>query len=189
MLNRRVIILATSLVALSVIGLWTWSCIARRKAERAITAAVSTDTQAVIGQAKAEMHDQAAKDMLPQLQRDDALVARFRAELARMKQTPKPGPTPDPAQQAPPSEPIAQPVDAKKEELIDALTTQVSDLKAEGLQLALSRDQWRLTAELRGREVLQLQGALAARQGLEKAERWKGRLEGFGLGYGAGRIR
>ena len=176
---------------LIVSGLWCASCVLRHRALAHEASAAQAHESATIHATQGATYDQQAQDQTPALQAADREAERLRAEVARLR---RPAPKPDP--QTIPTEPsIPQPVQApvdlapvvaKLYELVKAQDHEISGLKAQVVTITKARDSWKLAAQDSGREALQLRASLAAREGLLKAERWKGRIEGFAVGFAGG---
>ena len=178
---------------LIVSGLWCASCVMSHKAAKAEEHAAQSHESAAIHAAQGAIHDQTAEAQAQEIKAAEREVERLRAEVARLR---RPAPKPDP-QTIPPEPsiplPVQTPVDlapvvAKLDELVKAQDHEISGLKAQVATITLARDSWKLAAQDSGREALQLRASLAAKDGLLKAERWKGRIEGFAVGLGSGYI-
>ena len=182
---------------LIVSGLWCASCVLSHKAAKAEEHAARSHESAAIHAAQGATHDQTAEAQAQEVQAADREVERLRAEVARLRRpAPRPDPKPTPNEPDTP-QPVQAPVDlapvvAKLDELVKAQDREISGLKAQVVTITKARDSWKLAAQDSGREALQLRASLAAREGLLKAERWKGRIEGFAVGcaggYVAGRL-
>ena len=172
-------------------GLYGWSCIERHKVVSHEASAAQSHEANTIHAAQGATYDQQSEAQALELRAADREVERLRAEVARLR---RPAPKPDP--QTIPTEPsIPQPVQApvdlapvvaKLDELVKAQDHEISGLKAQVATITLARDSWKLAAQDSGREALQLRASLAAKEGLLKAERWKGRIEGFAVGFAGG---
>ena len=174
-------------------GIYGRSCVLRHRAVADEASASQAHETSVIHAAQGATYDQQAEAQATSLQAASREVERLRAEVARLR---RPAPKPDP--QTPPAEPaeplpIPSPVDLapvfeKLDELTKAQDREISGLKAQVATLTSARDSWKLAAQDSGREALQLRASLAAKQGLLKAERWKGRIEGFAVGFAGGYV-
>ena len=181
-------LLAGSLLAL---GLWIYSCAVQHRGQVLQVAAEVHHQVAEQQAAAADAHDVEATVRAPQLAADAAEVARLRSEVARLRSPAPPAPIPVPDPAAPPVD--LAPLVAGQDELIRAQDRQIQDLGAQVNTLTLARDSWRRAAEEeRIRGSLQ-EAALRAQLAATRAASWKGRIEGFavgiGAGYLAGRIR
>ena len=183
-----------ALVALVIIcGLYWWSCVTRSRSDAHQTAANQAHESSVIHAAQGATYDQQAEAQAPALQAAGREVERLRAEVARLRRlAPRPDPKPIPTEPSIPL-PVSSPVDlapvvARLDELVKAQDREISGLKAQVATITLARDSWKLAAQDIGREALQLRASLAAKQGLLKAERWKGRIEGFAVGFAGGYV-
>ena len=174
-------------------GLWCASCALSHKAAKHEAVATQAHESSVIHASQGATYDQQAEAQAPALQAADREVERLRAEVARLR---RPAPKPDP--QTIPTEPsiplpVPTPVDlapvvARLDELVKAQDHEISGLKAQVATITLARDSWKLAAQDSGREALHLRASLAAKEGLLKAERWKGRIEGFAVGFAGGYV-
>ena len=170
-------------------GVFTGSCRAARKVDAQVQQADAHHETFVAHTAQAAVRDQVVEAVKPKLQADAGLVASLQAEVARLRQTPRPDPVPsappgDPQPALPPA--AVTPLEAAKDQLIDALTTENTDLKTQNLNLTLARDSWRNAARESQQESLQLRAALAAKEGLIRAAELKGFLWGFATGNSTG---
>ena len=178
-------------VLLLVCGLYGWSCVERHKATTHEASAAQAHESTTVHAAQGATYDQQAEAQAPALQAADREVERLRAEVARLRR-PAPAPDPKPTPNEPDTpQPVSSPVDlapvvAKLDELVKAQDREISGLKAQVATITLARDSWKLAAQDSGREALQLRASLAAKEGLLKAERWKGRIEGFFVGVATG---
>lgn len=178
-------------VLLLVCGLYGWSCVERHKATMHEASAAQAHESTITHAAQGATYDQQAEAQAPALQAAEREVERLRAEVARLRHpAPKPDPQPTPNEPDAP-QPVQAPVDlapvvAKLDELVKAQDHEITGLKAQVATLTSARDSWRLAAQDSGREALQLRASLAAKEGLLKAERWKGRIEGFVVGLAGG---
>ena len=184
-----------SALALLVIfcGLWCASCALSHKAAKHEAVATQAHESSVIHAAQGATYDQQAQAQAPELQAADREVERLRAEVARLRR-PAPAPDPKPTPNEPDApQPVSSPVDlapvvARLDELVKAQDHEISGLKTQVATITLARDSWKLAAQDSGREALQLRASLAAKEGLLKAERWKGRIEGFAVGFAGGYV-
>lgn len=178
-------------ILLIVSGLWCASCVLRHRALAHEASAAQAHESSVIHAAQGAIHDQTAEAQAQEVQDASREVERLRAEVARLRRPdPRPDPKPVPTEPSIP-QPVSSPVDlapvvAKLDELVKAQDREISGLKAQVVTITKARDSWRLAAQDSGREALQLRASLAAKQGLLKAERWKGRIEGFFVGVATG---
>ena len=180
------------LALLALVGVFcSRSCVMRYRSVSNDAAAYQSHESSVIHAAQGATYDQQAEAQAPALQAADREVERLRAEVARLRH-PAPKPDPKPTQDDPDTpQPVQAPVDlapvvAKLDELVKAQDHEITGLKAQVATLTSARDSWRLAAQDSGREALQLRASLAAKEGLLKAERWKGRIEGFFVGVATG---
>ena len=178
---------------LIVCGLWCASCVLRHRALAHEASAAQAHETATIHATQGATYDQQAEAQAPALQAAGREVERLRAEVARLRSS-APADDPKPIQTEPSIPlPVSSPVDlapvvAKLDELVKAQDREISGLKAQVATITLARDSWKLAAQDSGREALQLRASLAAKQGLLKAERWKGRIEGFAVGFAGGYV-
>ena len=180
-------------ILLIVSGLWCASCVLRHRALAHEASAAQAHESATIHATQGATYDQQVQAQDSAVQSDAQEVARLRAEVAMLR---RPAPRPDP--QTIPTEPsiplpVSSPVDlapvvAKLDELVKAQDREISGLKAQLVTITKARDSWKLAAQDSGREALQLRASLAAKEGLLKAERWKGRIEGFAVGLAGGYV-
>ena len=197
MLDRRGIILAAELAALSVVGLWSWSCHARHQAVTTSAQADQSHIQAVASAAKAQVYDQEAIDGQEKLDRDAATIARLKADLEKTKRASHAS-VPKPGASAPSGPPVLPEVPtlpdgstsivAKQDAVIAALTQENQDLRTQAQALTLARDSWKAAYLKSEQEAGLRQMALQAQIAAVKAERWKGRLEGLAVGLGVGYV-
>ena len=180
------------LALLALVGVFcSRSCVMRYRSVSNDAAAYQSHESSVIHAAQGATYDQQAEAQAPALQAADREVERLRAEVARLRR-PAPAPDPKPTPNEPDTpQPVSSPVDlapvvAKLDELGKAQDREISGLKAQVATITLARDSWKLAAQDSGREALQLRASLAAKEGLLKAERWKGRIEGFFVGVATG---
>ncbi len=165
------------------------SCAAQRRVAHDILQAEQDHNAAVANAAQGAVHDQESQAAQAQLKADAVTVAQLRAQLARLRAghvppTPAPG-TPDPQPVAPLPDPV---LDRTKDALIEALVTENGDLKTQVLNLTSSRDSWKAAYDASSQEAAVRRLALEAQMAAMKAERWKGRLEGFAVGIGTGYV-
>jgi hypothetical protein len=144
--------------------------------------------QAAIAAAQGATHDQELTAEKAQREAAESKVARLNAELAKLRfahvSVPADPGTPDP--QPIPANTDLVAVVAKQDEVIKAYVEEVASLKAENSTLVLSRDSWKLAYDEKSKEAVAIRIALEAQVAANKAERWKGRFEGFAFGIGAG---
>ena len=169
------------------------SCVGQHRVDAQVQQADQHHEAAVAASSQGADHDQEADQHQAQLQGDAAEVARLRAKLARVRKAPPAAPAPPSTPGAPEPEPVAPPVDlaavvAQQDLLITAQDKQIQDQAGQIHTLTLARDSWRLSAQESAQEALQLRSALLAQQGVAKAQRWMGRLEGLAVGLGAGYV-
>lgn len=185
--------MACLLMMALIVGCWSFSCYRGHKAGKAEERAAQAHESSVIHAAQGATYDQQAEAQAPALQAADREVERLRAEVARLRRpAPRPDPKPIPTEPSIP-QPVSSPVDlapgvAKLDELVKAQDREISGLKAQVVTITKARDSWKLAAQDSGREALQLRASLAAKEGLLKAERWKGRIEGFAVGFAGGYV-
>ena len=182
------------LALLALVGVFcARSCVMRYRSVSNDAAAYQSHESSVIHAAQGATYDQQAEAQDPALQAASREVERLRVEVARLRSS---APADDP--QTIPTEPSIPlpvpdyvdlaPVVAKLDELVKAQDREISGLKAQVATITLARDSWKLAAQDSGREALQLRASLAAKEGLLKAERWKGRIEGFAVGLAGGYV-
>jgi hypothetical protein len=153
-----------------------------RNAVQANVEADQHHEQAVTNATQGAAHDQAAEAAKPQVQADAATVARLRAEVARLrKAAAAPASVPPVVPPANP-DPVATPLDLAKDELIEALGRENTNLKVLNLELDLRGDSFKSAYEASAREVVALRLAREGQLAAVKGARWAGRLEGFGAG-------
>ena len=116
-------------------------------------------------------------------------MERLRRGLAKLRTTrtaigPNTPRTPDVALPAPDLAPIV----AGLEALNGALTKENTNLKTQVVTITLARDSYRAALGDCQRETACLRLAHDAQVAALKSERWKGRLEGLAVGFGAGYI-
>ena len=142
---------------------------------------------AVTAAAQGATHEQEAAARKPVLASNAAEVARLQAKVDALQAALKPtAPVLEPLPGVPPVD--LAPLVAGQQELIGALKKENGDLKAQVLTLALRGDSYKTAYEQSAQVELQLRSALAAQQGLAKAQRWLGSVEGFAVGVGSGYI-
>lgn len=180
------------LALLALVGVFcARSCVMRHRALAHEASAAQAHESATIHATHGATYDQQAEAQAPELQAADREVERLRAEVARLRRpAPRPDPKPTPNEPDTP-QPVSSPVDlapvvARLDELVKAQDHEISGLKTQVATITLARDSWKLAAQDSGREALQLRASLAAKEGLLKAERWKGRIEGFFVGVATG---
>lgn len=169
------------------------SCVGQHQATVAVQKADEHKAAAATDAAQGAAHDQEAAAQAPIVWKDAAEVARLRATLARLRQAPPAAPVPPPAPGTPEPQPVAPPVDlaavvAQQDLLIAAQDKQLQDQAGQIKTLTLARDSWRLSAQESAAEAAQLRSALAAKEGVLKAQRWMGRIEGLAVGLGVGYV-
>lgn len=179
-------LIATLLCGLVVAsGLWVRSCYLRHEAQQQAAQSDQHDQAGLIHAALGTLHDQQAEAKSPKLEADDAEVARLRAEVARLRKA------------APPTTPVmseVQPLpplvllDNAKDQLIDALTQENVDLKAALAERTAASASWKSAYGESQKALACLRIAHEAQLSAIRAERWKGRLEGFAVGIGTGYV-
>ena len=140
---------------------------------------------------KAAVLDAQAQDDGEGVALDGKTVAQLRAELARLRKATVPQAPAKDARSGPPSPITAAPVDlapvvAKQGELIDAQDKQIQDQSKQISTLTLARDSWKLSAQNSQAQAVQEHAARVAAEGLAEGNLWKGRMQGFAVGFGAG---
>ena len=186
-------IIGPAVLILGFAGVATYSCVKGRQVAVHVQQADQDHTAAASSAAQGAAHDQEAATEAPQIQNDAVTVAQLRAEVARLRTPHAPAPEPPAAPGLPAPEPVAPPVDlaavvAKQDLLIAAQDKQIGDQAEQIHTLTLARDSWRLSAQDSAAEAVQLRSALAAKEGVLKAQRWMGRLEGLAVGFGSGYV-
>lgn len=198
MTTRSWILAGAAALALVVVGVYGRSCRARHQEQVATTQAAQHATAAVAAAAQGVVHDQAAQAHVPTIQADDAAVSRLQAEVARLRAALAHPPVPPAVPGVPQPDPSSLPVvpldgaaalDQAKDALIEAQGKEIADLKVLVVDLTAARDAWRTSAQEREKEAIQERLARVAAQGAAKAERWKGRFEGFAVGVAADEAR
>lgn len=171
------------------LGLATRSCAAKRAVAHEVAQAEQQHLAAVTAAAQGAVHDQEAQVQAPTLAADAALVAHLRAQLARARAVPVAPPsapsTPDPQPVAALPDPV---LDGTKDALIDVLTKENGDLKVQVLNLTAARDSWKAAYDDSSKEANLRRITLEAQMAAVRAERWKGRVEGFLAGVGVGYV-
>jgi hypothetical protein len=161
---------------------------AAAQTHQAVQAAEPQRLAAETAAERATTHDHALDLRQTDREAEARKVVHLQRELEILQhQAPAP---PEPAQSdAPP--PVANPVEAKKDELLQAQAQRILGLERDLGEALQARDDWRATAHAREREALQLRAALAAQAGLIRAAELKGfgvgLLVGGGAGYAGGR--
>ncbi len=128
------------------------------------------------------------------LAQSKADTERLRLELERLRRRPVAVRPIEPGTSAL-AEPVADlaPLVAKQDELIQALEKDNGLLRAQLIDVTAGRDKWRLTAKAREDQVFSLELALEAQKAMTRGALWRGRLQGFAVGFAAhdiaGRIR
>ena len=194
-MNLRYLGLGLLAAALIVGGIWTSSAIRHHQVDQRVGQADQHHENATKAAGQGAVYDQQAEARKSILAMDDtavqhehAQVLQLRAELAKLR-------TPAPVSSTPPDAPPVDlaPVVAKQDQLISALTsenaalrTANADLQSQTDTLIHARNAWKQSAGESAAEALQLRAALKASQGLVKAQRWEGRIEGLAIGLGGG---
>lgn len=186
---------------LVIFGLWGRSCYLRNEAKQQAAQSDRHDQAGIVHAAQGELHDQQADAKAPTLEANDARaradaaeVARLRAEVSRLRKAA--APVVSELQPLPPSVLL----DDAKDQLIDALTkenddlkTSVVDLKAALAERTAASTSWKAAYGESQKALACLRIAHEAQLAAIKAERWKGRIEGFAVGLGSdyvtGRLR
>jgi hypothetical protein len=150
-MNRaRWIAALVAAVALVVGGAWVGSRYDLHVVNKSLTQADQQDRQGTASATQGASHDQAAAAQQPTLQADAEAVSRSRTEVARVRATtPRPAPvppTPGVPNPEPAGAPVETPLEAAQGHLIDALTKENTDLKAQNAELTAARDSWREAA-------------------------------------------
>ena len=170
-----------------------------REAQAAMDQANQAHDSAITHAAQGAVYDAQAEAQKDQLQAATSEVERLRKDVARLRKAadghvPNAPATPvehEPDTTVPPVD--LTPLVAKLDELVKAQDGQIDALQGSLVTMTLARDAWKRSCEEGGREALQLRASLAAREGLEKAALWKGRIQGLAvgtaIGYAGGRIR
>lgn len=189
------LIWATLALLLIVGGLYGRSCVLRHRAISHEASAAQAHESSVIHTAQAAVYIAQAEERKPELAAHTKAAAKAQAEtkaaldeVDRLRV--------EAALSAVDSEELCK----AKDTAIGALKTEVKAwaVKSGGLEAQLETvtrayDAQTLALRNSGREALQLRASLAAKEGLLKAERWKGRFEGFAVGfaggYATGRLR
>lgn len=182
---------------LVIFGLWGRSCYLRHEEAAAVQQADQAHNDAVTHAAEGKIHDAQAEAQAQAVASDAAEVARLRAEVERLRRAParvpappKPAEVPEPEPATPPAPAAVDlvPLVAKLDELVKAQDREIGGLTAQVATLTRARDSWKLAAEDSEREALQLRAALAAQQGLTKNALWRGRIQGFAVGFATGYV-
>lgn len=174
-------------VACLYIGISTYSCHKTLKVEGAVIRANQAHESAVVNAAQGTVHDAQAESLKAENQR---LRERLRKlSQARPQVDPKPDSAPPVGNGGDSGESNGNLVslhmgDAEKATLLDLVAVQEKQIKV----LTLARDDWKRAYEQSAQEAIQLRSALAAKEGMAKAERWKGRLEGLAVGVALGYV-
>ncbi|HNX94903.1 MAG TPA: hypothetical protein PKL14_07045 [Holophaga sp.] len=157
-------------------------CVSSRKVEAALGEAAVHHEGAVAHAAAAAVRDGQADELAAKVLASGREIARLRAELKRQQDAAAPSePAPVPVEP-----PVVDPIDATKDELIQAYERRDQDQEAEILALTQARDEWRSAAKASQAEVIQVRAALAAQQGLASSEKWQARFDGLKVGIPAG---
>ena len=183
------------IVALALAALWvamgTRSCTFRHKEAAAVEHADQSHQEAQHEADQAVAQDAQIEPLRRRIEDDAATVAALRRQVERLR-TARPGPAPTPVppggSPVPPPIPADRPValDVAKDQLIAAQDRQIQDQALTIHTLTLARDSWKSSATASAHESVQLRSALAAQEGLARAERWRGRVEGFVVGVAVG---
>ena len=179
-------------LALAWMGLSVRSCAKGNTMTAQTAIADQHATSAAVAHAQEEAYGQEAQAQKPTLQSDSTAVDRLRserdklkAELARINSQPV---QPPDAAQPVDNPPDLAPLVAKDEELIGALTKENTDLKAHVVTLNLQIGSLQVAFDEKSKEAVAIRIALEAQVAANKAERWRGRIEGFVVGIGAGYV-
>lgn len=175
---------------LVIFGLWGRSCYLRHEAKQQATQSDRHDQGGIVHAAQATLHDQQADAKAPTLEANAAEVRRLRAEVARLRKAAAPkAPVVSELQPLPP--PLL--LDDAKDQLIDALTKEIVDLKAALAERTAASTSWKSAYGESQKALACLRIAHEAQLAAIKAERWKGRIEGFAgglaVGYVGGRLK
>ena len=163
----RAYLAAAALVVLALASFGGWRAYKAHQAAVHLKKADVLDTSQTAHGAKAETHEQAAQALTPALQSDDEGVARARAALAEL-QHPAPvahptNATPDAPAHLDTAPVVLAPLDAAKDDLIQALTQSVADLKASNSALTQADQERQAQVKDLKAEVVQLRASIAAR--------------------------
>ena len=170
---------------LVIFGLWGRSCYLRHEAKQQAAQSDRHDQAGIIHAAQGELHDQQADAKTPTLEADAAEVTRLRAEVARLRKAAAPkAPVVTELQPLPP--PVL--LEDAKDQLIDALTKENVDLKAALAEYKAGSASWKAAYGESQKALACLRIAHEAQLAAIKAERWKGRIEGFAVGLGTGYV-
>ena len=173
------------LVAVVIVcGVYGWSCMERSLSDAHQTAANQAHESSVIHAAQAATYIAQAEERKPVLASNTKAVARAQAETKAAL---------DEVDRLRSKASDAEGLSKAKDVAIGTLQTEVKawSVKAEGLEAQLGSMTMAYTAQTMAltdsrHEALQLRASLAAKEGLLKAERWKGRIEGFFVGVATG---
>ena len=166
-MTARAYLIAAALVVLALAGFGGWRAYRAHAAALHLQKADALDTSQATHETKAETHEQEATNLTPALQSDDEAVARARAALAKL-QHPAPvahptNATPDAVAHPDPAPVVLAPLDAAKDDLIQALTQSVADLKASNSALTQADLERQAQVKDLKSEVVQLRASIAAR--------------------------
>jgi hypothetical protein len=188
-LERRLILGIAAAFLLTLGGFAVWNSHKAHQVSAAVAQADQHHEVATAAAAQGAVYDAQASAQGPALLNDASTVAQLRAEVARLRNAPRP--PQDPTLPAP--EPVGPVVDlaplvAEQDRLVEALSRENADLKTQVNTLTLARDSWKGSAQASAAEAVQLRSALAAQQGIAAANLWRGRIQGFAVGLGSGYI-
>ena len=178
------VVCAVLLAAVIVCGVYGWSCVVRSRSDAHQAGANQAHESSIIHSAQAATYIAQAEDRKPVLVANTKAVAKARAETKAAL---------DEVERLRSEALDAEGLSKAKDVAIGTLQMEVKawSVKAEGLEAQLGSMTMAYTAQTMAltdsrHEALQLRASLAAKQGLLKAERWKGRIEGFLVGVATG---
>ena len=164
--RSRAYVYIGAVVALIALGGWLYGAFGKRVESKALEQAGQHEQLGTAKAAEAAVHDQAAAAKQPGLQADAAAVARSRVEVARLRAAasrPAPlPPTPGVPEAEPAGAPLESPLEAAKDRLIDDLTKENADLKAQNAELTAGRDDHKAAEEQFQQESAALRIAIKA---------------------------
>lgn len=127
--------IAAGIVLAFILGFGVYACRERQVVSQTSIQANQHHEQGVIDDAQGAVHDQAAEAQKPILKADAETVARLRAEVARLRAaSARPASVPSSPEDPTPQSvgaPVETPLEAAKDQLIDALTKENTDLKVQ----------------------------------------------------------